>query len=172
MGGMPESIGTTIETLSPEGWIRSNANLPNNLESSCTVSINDSTILIMGGHNSHKYTVYAYTAENFYFNVETNILTSGPPLNQKRYLAACSMMKDSITGAYNVVITGGALPPNALDSTEILGLNAGVWSIGPSIPCLELHCLSTLMVVQSLSVVSSMDGSNLNFFICHLGFYP
>jgi hypothetical protein len=96
VAGMPGSFGTNILTLSPDGWKTSSVNLPNNLESSCTVSINDTTIIIMGGF---WYTNGGIsTSQTFFYNVETDILTPGPELNEGRTLSACSMMKDSTTG--------------------------------------------------------------------------
>jgi hypothetical protein len=108
IAGMPRSFGTNILTLSPDGWKTSSVNLPNNLERSCTVSINDTTIIIMGGF---WYTNGGIsTSQTFFYNVETDILTPGPALNEGRTSSACSMMKDSTTGVNFTNILGAAFP--------------------------------------------------------------
>jgi len=124
--------GDKIEILTPDGWKISRATLPNYLESSCTVFINDTTIIIMGGfwyENGSQY-----TTQTFFYDVECDILSPGPALKVARSLSSCSIMEDTITGDKSVVISGGSNQSGILVSTEILDLKTGVWSMGPNIP--------------------------------------
>ena len=66
--------------------------------------------------------------------METDILTPGPELNVGRFYSACNMIKDSITGGYSVITSGGYNQNSMLNSTEILDLNTGAWRMGPSLP--------------------------------------
>jgi hypothetical protein len=121
---------TSIEYLTPTGWVQSTAKLPVPSHYGCMVAINSSTVMIFEGLD---FSVISHSKKTYFFNHQTNSLTNGPPLLQGRYSFGCGSMKDPITGTLSIVVAGGTSNVQLI-STEILDLATGVWKNGPNLP--------------------------------------
>ena len=120
-----------IDVLSYNNWILSSAVLPAVTRFGCTVAINSTTYMIFQGYNGTS----AISSDTYYFDVETDILTAGPPVLVPRAHFQCSMIRsaDPNHPPY-VMIAGGIGDFGMLTSSEFLNLNTGEWLMGPNLP--------------------------------------
>jgi hypothetical protein len=121
---------TSIEYLTPTGWVQSTAKLPVPSHYGCMVTINSSTAMIIEGLD---FSTISYSRRTYFFNHQTSALTNGPPLLRGRYSFGCGSMKDPITGRLKIVVAGGTSNVQ-LTSTEILDTGTGIWKYGPNLP--------------------------------------
>ena len=88
----------------------------------CAMMINSTTAFITGGNTG------SWSAETFFFNVQTGKRTKGPKMNVQRGHHGCALF---IYNGQNYVMVAGGLPFTS--STEILDLqNGDQWNYGMS----------------------------------------
>ncbi len=106
----------------------------------CIVKINSSTILFIGGANHFKNDPINNT---YFYNVQTNTWTTGPPLKIPRKYLSCGILIWNNPETNNmekiVVAAGGYGKEQSLSSVELLSLNDdgesnGEWFFGPALP--------------------------------------
>ena len=104
----------------------------------CSVLVNSTTILIIGGEKNANR-----SSSTYFFNTENEIWTEGPPLKYSRMSHSCGRVrKNSQSQELSVIVVGGwgelasasARDTDALSSVEILDLNSNEWRAGPELP--------------------------------------
>ena len=131
----------------------------------CTVEINSTTLLSIGGSAANGGTIDPIS-NTYFYNVEENLWTSGPSLNIARTLHSCAVLnwKNPSTNQHEkVVVAAGG---DQLSSVELLfidGIETRGWKMGPSLP--NYAYLSTLIEYQNSVVLiggeQGVDGQHL-----------
>jgi len=117
----------TIEVLTPTGWETLPQSLPVNIYLQCSVLVNSSTVMIIGGSQ-----YYAVCLTNtYYFNIDKHVLTSGPSLSTGRCQHTCGRIrKGALSLELSIIAAGGY----GLSSVEILDEASNNWKAGPQLP--------------------------------------
>jgi hypothetical protein len=103
------------------------------LSSHCLVSLNETTILLIGGKLSDEgWLQYASRSKaSFYINTDHNTWTYGPSLTIGRSSHSCALFKSPQHGHTDtVIVTGGFNGGDSLASTEFLILESNSWQSG------------------------------------------
>jgi hypothetical protein len=104
--------------------------LPLEVYSHCLVSLNDTTILLIGGclRDGNE------TKATYYYNTDHKTWTDGPSLTIGRFTHSCALFKSPQYGHTDtVIVTGGMMnsePIEFLASTEYLNLESNSWQSG------------------------------------------
>jgi hypothetical protein len=102
--------------------------LPLGVSQHCLVSLNDTTVLLIGGYLSYS----TRSSATFYYNTDQKTWTDGPPLKTGRAGHSCALFKSPKHGHTDtVIVTGGS--GEFLASTEVLNLDSSnSWKSGKS----------------------------------------
>jgi hypothetical protein len=101
--------------------------LPLEVYSHCLVSLNDTTILLIGGclRDGNE------TKATYYYNTDHKTWTDGPSLTIGRFGHSCALFKSPQYGHTDtVIVTGGFNNGEFLASTEYLNLESNSWQSG------------------------------------------
>jgi hypothetical protein len=103
--------------------------LPHKVGYHCLVSLNDSTVILIGGMQNGKHLEDTNT---FYYNNDDKTWTEGPKLINGRYWHSCALFKSPLNGNADIVIVTGGYNDNIgiLRSTEFLNLDINSWALG------------------------------------------
>ena len=116
----------TSETINVDGEVSYGPDMPTKIYSHAMTKINDTVSILSGGMPNANF---AWTAQTWYYNHDTEAFTSGPDLLKGRNGHGSAINVDKVTKAKIVVITGGYRGSwTYLDSTEML-IN-GIWQTG------------------------------------------
>jgi len=121
---------SSAEVLTEHGWEIFSQTLPVKICYHCTVLVNSTTIMLIGGYQNNEY-----SANTFYLNTENNVWVEGPALKYKRAPASCGRIrKDSQSEEFSIVVVGGFNGMSKLASVELLDDGAKNWRDGPEFP--------------------------------------
>ena len=102
-------IINVLESKTEDGF-----ELPNGISDHCSVLINTTTVMVLGGYDG------LLTQKSTYFiNLETLQVTDGPEMQEARRYFGCAVFEHN---QHNFVIAAGGFP--STDSTEFLQLEA------------------------------------------------
>jgi hypothetical protein len=131
-GGYLNNIGKTRTTEFVElNGTRPGPDLPLVLSFHCLVSLNETIILLIGG-KSNEATISA----TFYYNIDFETWTEGPPLITARFSHSCALFKSPLHNHNDTVIVTGGYIIDINDenieqsSTEFLNLDSNLWTSG------------------------------------------
>ena len=117
------------EILQEGGWKLSSSELPKSITNFCTVQINHSTVMTIGGFGP------GYVQNTYIFNSELLSWSSGPLLNSKRERLACGNVIWSLNSYhFSIIAVGGSNNVDHNKTTEILDDIEGNWRLGPELP--------------------------------------
>jgi hypothetical protein len=130
-GGMYQNtLHNTVEVLTRQGWKTLPQRLPVEIEAHCSVLVNSSTVMIIGGYQNGEK-----SSNTYLFNAENEIWTAGPELKTKRYLHTCvRIRKNGRSQDFSIIVAGGWNRSLTLSSVEILDLGGNEWRKGPDLP--------------------------------------
>jgi hypothetical protein len=101
--------------------------LPLEVAGHCLVSLNDTTLILIGGRLQSG----TYSKATWFFNTDHKTWTDGPSLTIRRYRHSCALFKSPQHGHTDtVIVTGGWNGANNLASTEMLNLDSNYWQSG------------------------------------------
>jgi hypothetical protein len=103
--------------------------LPLEVSSHCVVSLNDTTLLLIGGARLD----WTESKATFFYNTDHKTWTDGPSLTIGRSSHSCALFKSPQHGHTDtVIVTGGIGGYNAVKhaSTEFLNLESNSWQSG------------------------------------------
>jgi hypothetical protein len=95
----------------------------------CLVSLNDTTVFLIGGQLSDETGSKTLKA-TFFFNTDHKTWTDGPSLITGRTAPSCALFKSPQHGHTDTVIVTGGIGGNPLASTEFLKLGSNNWQSG------------------------------------------
>jgi hypothetical protein len=122
--GMETTKTTEFVTLT---GTRPGPDLPLELEHHCLVTLNDTTVLLIGGEPAD----LSHSKATFYYNTEHQTWTEGPSLITGRFYHGCALFKSHQHGQTDTVIVTGGWNREALATTEFLNLDgSNVWTLG------------------------------------------
>jgi hypothetical protein len=101
--------------------------LPLNGHSYCLVSLNETTVLLIGGRLANGTMGSKAT---FYYNNDQQTWTEGPSLITGRNEHSCAQFKSPQHGHTDTVIVTGGFNGEFLASTEFLNLDSNSWTLG------------------------------------------
>ena len=127
------SVLCSLESLNRTTNLWSTGNLaplPECLYDSCMVELNSSYVLYIGG-----YDLYGYVSDHTYFyNLDTNVWTTGPNLLTRRVAHSCGIIKNSNNSDTVIVASGYNQGGRSLSSAEIYNQDLNQWEYGPKLP--------------------------------------
>ena len=98
------SFLNTTEALTPNGWKTLPQSLPVNIHLHCSVFVNSTTLIIIGGIQNEVYSPLTY-----YLNTDSNFWVSGPTLNIERCQQGCGKIrKDRHSSEFSIIVAGGS----------------------------------------------------------------
>ena len=115
-GGSGNPPLNSVEFASPITGSRLGPSMPINLAWHCMVSVNETTIMVIGGFSTG---IPGRSPRTFLFNLDNNQWSNGPDLNIGRSSHSCAMVHDQHDGLPLVIVTGGWNGSDVLDSYEI-----------------------------------------------------
>jgi hypothetical protein len=121
-GGNPPLIAA--EVLTATGWEVIGSPLPKQFFVSCLVSINETTIMLIGGTIEN----ITYSKDTYIFNALTNIWVKGPSMELGRRGAGCGKISENGQSNRQIIIVAGG--ENARTSVEFLDDIDGSWRSG------------------------------------------
>jgi hypothetical protein len=123
-GGVLNTSRTTktTEYVGLDGT-RPGPDLPLELQGHCLVAINATTLLLTGGITIEYYK----SAATYFFSIEDQVWTAGPPLMIGRYVHSCAVF--NLDNQMTVIVTGG-YDSNYLSSSELLIIGSDAWTQG------------------------------------------
>jgi hypothetical protein len=92
----------------------------------CLVSLNDTTVLFIGGWLQNGTTSKA----TWFYNTDHKTWTDGPSLILGRHSHSCALFKSPQHGHTDTVIITGGVNNDAIASTELLNLESNSWESG------------------------------------------
>ena len=120
--------GATAEMLTDNVWDMLNIQLPYNYTYHCSVMVNSSTSIIIGGRQNG-----IASKKTFFFNIDEKNLMEGPSMNFVRYYQSCGKILSN--DSYLIIAVGGMDDKsNFLKSVEILDEKSNSWMFGPNLP--------------------------------------
>ena len=141
-------IINVLESKTEDGF-----ELPNGISDHCSVLINTTTVMVLGGYDG------LLTQKSTYFiNLETLQVTDGPEMQEARRYFGCAVFEHN---QHNFVIAAGGFP--STDSTEFLQLEATRlrWSKGKT--NLNNYLDSTLRIHNnSYILINSLNFQDLH----------
>ncbi len=133
-GGIGESGSlNSAEMLTEAGWESNISSLPVTINYHCIVTVNLTTVMVIGGEqNGH---IFIYSGKTFYFTFGEQSWTEGPELKNKRSYHSCGKIKrDKESQEMSIIVAGGGDGSSALSSVEILDEGSNEWQTGPELP--------------------------------------
>jgi hypothetical protein len=129
----PSSSATQSTELVMLTGIMTGPDLPLAVSYHCLLSLNATTVLLIGGYLGDKSNVKFYTT--FYYNTDDKTWSNGPPLITARSDHSCALFKSPQYGHTDTVIVtgGGGGGDTILKSTEFLVLDSNSWTSGRNI---------------------------------------
>jgi hypothetical protein len=126
-GGLNDLFNhNTAEVLTEQGWKTLPQSLPVTIFGHCSVLINSTTVMVIGGLQNK-----IMSSKTFYFNTENEVWTEGPQLKNKRADLSCGRIrKNSQSQELSVIVAGGWNGAKILSSVEILDLGSNEWRKG------------------------------------------
>ncbi len=124
----------TVKVLTQQGWKTLPQRLPVEIQRHCSVLVNSTTVMIIGGFQN-----FSLSSDTFFFNTENEIWRAGPQLKNNRYWHSCGRIrKNSQSQDFSIIVGGGITEDGNgwlfLSSVEILDLGANEWRKGPNLP--------------------------------------
>jgi hypothetical protein len=120
----------TTEVLTEQGWKTLEQKLPALIEDHCSVLVNATTVLIIGGMQNDSVPTNTY-----YFNTENEIWTEGPSFKNRRFSHSCGKIRtNNQSQEFSIIIAGGYDGAPYLSSVEILDSGSKEWRKGPELP--------------------------------------
>jgi hypothetical protein len=82
-GGLDNSFSylNSAEMLTEKGWESKIPSLPVIIENHCMITVNSTTVMVIGGYQYHKS-----SNKTYFFNTENEIWTEGPQIKNERYI--------------------------------------------------------------------------------------
>ena len=116
----------------PESKTEDGFELPNEIHGHCSVLINATTVLVLGGYSG------SYQKSTYFINLENLQVTNGAEMQEARVFFGCAVFEHN---QQNFVIAAGGYP--STDSTEFLKLDATrlKWSRGKTNKYLSRYLL-------------------------------
>ncbi len=172
MGGFSKNLtatfSSTVEFFDGSTWEKNDiAEMPQPVTNHCSVKINETALLILGGYTKIMDTENI-TSHTFFYNLVENRWSPGPELNLPRYIPGCGILnwENPLTGVTEKVIVAAAGldgQDQPLSSVELLfltegkGFNSG-WVFGPSLP-IELSGVNFINVLRAHFSYKRLFGS-------------
>jgi hypothetical protein len=100
--------------------------LPLGVALHCLVSLNDTTLILIGG----KLQSGTYSKATWFYHTDHKTWTDGPSLTIGRYEHSCALFKSPQHGHTDTVIVTGGWNGATLASTELLYLDSNSWQSG------------------------------------------
>jgi hypothetical protein len=100
--------------------------LPLGVHNHCLVSLNDTTLLLIGGQLQDRTSSKA----TFYYDTDHKTWTDGPSMINGRLRHSCSLFKSPQHSHTDTVIVTGGHNGGTLASTEFLNLDTNLWQSG------------------------------------------
>ncbi len=121
----------SAEVLTKKGWERNIPPLPVTLANHCMVTVNSSTVMVIGGRQNGQI----YSGKTFYFTFGEESWTEGPELKIKREFHSCGKIrKNRDSQGMSIIVAGGFDGSLTLSSVEILNEGSNEWQTGPEMP--------------------------------------
>jgi hypothetical protein len=121
----------SAEMLTKAGWESNIPSLPVTLEFHCVVTVNSSTVFVIGGFKD----TYYYSSRSFYFNLGEGSWIEGPKLKYERSRLSCGKIRrDKDSQDRSIIVAGGTDGNFLLSSVEILDERSNEWRTGPELP--------------------------------------
>ncbi len=129
-GGHNDSELNSAEMLAVEEWERSIPSLPVTISAHCVVTLNSTTVMVIGGTQNGKT-----STKSFYFTFGEERWTEGPSLKYKRKRHGCGRIRrDKDSQAMSIVVAGGSDGVSYLSTVQILHEGSNEWQTGPGLP--------------------------------------
>jgi hypothetical protein len=131
-GGYDKSaLLKSAEVLNKEGWESKIPSLPVTIDAHCMVTVNSSTVMVIGGYHNGQ----DYSRKTFYFNFGEESWTKGPALKDKRGAHSCAgIRRYKGSQEMSIIVAGGWDGSSYLSSVEILVAGSNGWQSGPELP--------------------------------------
>jgi N-acetylneuraminic acid mutarotase len=101
-------IQNTVEVLTQQGWETLPKSLPVTISAHCSVLVNSTTVLVIGGYQNEYSKENNMSSETFLFNTETETWTAGPELKIGRGGHSCGRIrKNSQSQDISIIVAGG-----------------------------------------------------------------
>jgi hypothetical protein len=129
IGGSNTSVGlNSAEILTEKGWESNIPSLPVTFQGHCIVTVNATTVLVIGGYQS------VYSGKAFYFTFGEESWTKAPELKYKRGYHSCGRIRKDTGSIEMSIIVAGGYDVSSLSSVELLDIGSNEWKIGPELP--------------------------------------
>jgi hypothetical protein len=155
-GGKPDDNSSlnTAEVLTEEGWKTLPQTLPVTISRHCSVLVNSTTVMLIGGWQNGRM-----SPDSYLLNTANEVWTEGPHLSNIRSHASCGRIrKDSQSQEFSIIVAGGLDEDGTrMSSVEILDLGSNEWRAGPTLP---LEILGAKMVEYQNGEVILVGGSS------------
>jgi uncharacterized protein YaaQ len=126
-GYLDGSVPTNSTEFVQLSGTRPGPDLPLELQKHCLVSLNETTVLLIGGELAD----WTWSKATFYCNHNHQTWSEGPSLITARTSHSCALFKSPLHGHTDTVIVTGGYKGDWLDSTEFLNLDTGdSWTLG------------------------------------------
>jgi hypothetical protein len=135
-GGINNFTIRDVEVLTRQGWKTLPQRLPVEIYFHCSVLVNSTTIMVIGGWQNGSFpSPFEIASSNtFLFNTENEIWTAGPQLKKGRAAHSCGRIrKNRQSQDFSILVVGG-YDGFTFSSVEILDLDANEWRKGPDLP--------------------------------------
>ena len=144
----------TAEVLTEQGWEILPQTLPVKIYAHCSVLVNSTTVMVIGGFQNGSISTNTY-----YFNTEKENWTEGPQLKIGRFDHSCGIVwKDSQSKEFSLIVAGG-WSQSILSSVEILDLGSNNWRTGPNLP---FGIYKSEIVVDQIGGVVLVGGNSIS----------
>ncbi len=118
----------TAEVLTEQGWETFPQSLPVSIYAHCSVVVNSTIIMVIGGFQNGYLSPSSAT---YFFNTEHKIWAKGPRMKKMRRSHSCGRIrKNSQSQELSIIVAGGFYDA----SVEILDLGSNEWRNGPDLP--------------------------------------
>ena len=126
-GYTPGEWTNSSMVLTSDGWETLTPSLPVTVYDHCSVLLNSTTVMVIGGHQG----LPGLPQNTYLFNANTNEWTEGPRLSTNRFGSSCGPIRSDATSLrFSIIVAGG----DNLASVEILEDGANEWRRGPDLP--------------------------------------
>ncbi len=120
----------SVEVLTEQGWTTLPQSLPVTIRQHCSVLVNSTTVMVIGGFQNN-----VESSNTYFFNTENEIWTAGPHLKNGRRSHSCGKIrKNNQSQEFSIIVAGGNYLKTYLTSVEILDLGSNEWMKGPDLP--------------------------------------
>jgi hypothetical protein len=127
-GGKLSGGATTYSTELVElNGTKSGRDMPLALRIHCLVSLDDETIILIGGTNGG---IASMSSATFYYNTENRTWTDGPSMITGRGGHSCALFKSAKHGRTVIVAGGMNSATQFLTSTVFLNVDNNSWTLG------------------------------------------